>query len=66
MFLGQPINQSAWKLFNECQRCKLNKTGALKCEFVGCDDNGKKADVICSEVESICLITLICHNTLVY
>lgn len=65
MFVGQPIEQSARKFFNKCQRCKLNNEGAPECELVGCEKNLKKSAVICSEVESIFLITLICPNTVV-
>eukprot|EP00105_Crassostrea_gigas_P024273 XP_011444475.2 PREDICTED: uncharacterized protein LOC105340218 isoform X1 [Crassostrea gigas] len=46
---GQPIEQSARKFFNKCQRCKLNNEGAPECELVGCEKNLKKSAVICSE-----------------
>lgn len=64
MFLGQLIEQSAKTFFNKCERCKLETRGP-KCEFVGCDKR-KESKVICSEVESICSITLICGNTIVF
>lgn len=63
--IGQLIEQSAKTFFNTCQRCKLEK-GAAKCEFVGCEKMGTTSEVICSEVESICSITLICDNTVVF
>lgn len=65
MFLGQLIELSDKTFFNKCQRCKLERRGP-KCEFVECEDKRKESEVICSEVESICSITLICGNTIAF
>lgn len=59
--LGQHIKRSAQRFFKTCQRCK-RENGAPTCEFVGCRDNSEISEIICSEVESICLITLFCGN----
>lgn len=32
------------------------------CEFVGCRDNSEILEIICLEVELICLIILFCGN----
>lgn len=66
-FVGHLIEQSAKRFFDKCQRCKLKKGEPHHdCEFVGCDDKRKESEVFCSEVESICSITLICDNTVVF
>lgn len=63
-FVGQLIGQSAKRFFNKCQRCKFEKgEPEPECKFVGCE---KQSEVICSEVESICSITLICGYTVVF
>lgn len=52
---GQLIGQSAKTFFNKCQRCKVKKSGQSECKFVGCEEEGKESEVICSETKEVIL-----------